>query len=161
MAGTTPRLYFDFFVRPNLWDFMERPSDIRLGFNAAVSAFQQADVFYEYYGLRNPSVVAAWPDKKDLLIELSQREPMFGTIQSVATVYKHLYAKGGHYVTGSPMSLNGVGSPDETNLERRWGAGPEDGHVIVNRKDGTTCRLLDALNAVIELWDKTLPEDYD
>jgi hypothetical protein len=162
MAHTTPWLYYQFFVYPNYSDFLAKPDDIRLGFNASVSAFQQADIFYAYYRRRDPKLIAAWPTKKAFLVDLGIREPFFRTVQSVATVYKHLYTSGGHYDTGSPMSLWGVGSKRGTNLEMKWGDGAREGHVIVRRRDGATCRLADALEAVVtNLWANFLPEDYD
>ncbi len=131
---TTPRLFYEFFVRPNFDDFLNQPRDIRLGFNASISAFQQADIFYAFYTRHDPKRIARWPTKKSLLIHLGEIEPSFRTIQSVATVYKHLYATAGFYETGSPMALWGVSSPREGAALRIWGQS-EVSEVTVHRKD--------------------------
>ncbi|MBV5270845.1 MAG: hypothetical protein JZU55_14290 [Afipia sp.] len=156
---TTPRLFYDFFVRPNFDDFLAHPDDIRLGFNASVSAFQQADIFYAFYRRHDAKQIAPWPTKKSLLIHLATIEPSFRTIQSVATVYKHLYATAGFYETGSPMALWGVSSPKENAALRIWGQS-QVAEVIVHRKDKTQVLLSFALRAVVnELWPKFLPDE--
>jgi hypothetical protein len=115
-----------------------------------------ADVFYSYYRKRDPSLVAAWPEQKDLLIDLSRREPHFLTVQSVATVYKHLYASGGHYEVGSPMSLGGV-VYDGTKVKTVWGSG--ESTVVVHRRGKAQVILKDALAAVVHMWPEVLPEE--
>jgi len=157
MGRTTPRKFYEFFVWPNYDDFCAREDDVRLGFNASVAAFQMADIFFEYYQRNDPSVVAAWPDKTALLIELTKREPHFLTIQSVATVYKHLYASGGHYEVGSPMSLGGV-VYQGTKVKTEWGS--SESRVVVRRRRGSEVILKDALAAVVlRMWPAVLPDE--
>ena len=55
MSSTTPAMYYLYFVQPNYVDFQKSPSDVRLGFNAAISAFHMSDVFYEFYKMKNPA----------------------------------------------------------------------------------------------------------
>jgi hypothetical protein len=86
MMRTTPRSFYELFVLPNYCDYKERSDDARLGFNAAVSAFQLADVFHAFYSCADPSMVRRWPTLKSLLIHLSEIEPHFLTVQSLATV---------------------------------------------------------------------------
>lgn len=92
-------------MRPNFDEFAERADDIRLGFNASVAAFQQADIFLAYYREHEPSRVDAWRRKEDFFKHLATRDPGFLTVQSVATAYKHLYPRGTFYEVGSPMAL--------------------------------------------------------
>src|SRR5258707_172709 len=121
MMRTTPRSFYALFVRPNHRDYKETPDDARRGFNAAVSAFQLADIFHVFYSREDPAILRPWPTLKSLLIHLSAMEPHFLTIQSVATVYKHLYAKGGHYEVGSPGAVWGVSIPsEEIELISEW-----------------------------------------
>jgi len=156
---TTPRSFYELFVRPNYWDFQEVPDDARRAFNAAVSAFQLADVFYNFYSREKPSAVSQWPKLKLLHIHLANIEPSFLTVQSVATVYKHLYAKGGHYVVGSPAAVWGVTIPDgEVELISDWQ--DEKADVLVKRLDGTTVSLSSELeNVVNKMWDGFLPSE--
>jgi len=160
MNQTTPRLFYEFFVLPNYEDFSRKPQDVRLGFNACLSAFQQADVFYNYCTRRDPERISAWPKPKNLLISLCKREPQFATVQSVATAYKHLYPEGTHYIIGSPMACWGIVTK-EAEIVRQWGEGPEDGMVIVRCLDGSKVVLREALEAVVHrLWPTLLPEGW-
>jgi hypothetical protein len=156
---TTPRSFYELFVQPNYWDYEETPDDVRRGFNAALSAFQLADVFYAFYSREEPEVVRHWPKLKDFHIHLSQIEPHFRTVQSVATVYKHLYATGGHYEVGSPGAVWGVSIPnEEIELESEWRGSEAD--VLVKRRDGTTVSLTLALRKVVdEMWPGVLPNE--
>jgi len=161
MARTTPWLFYQFFVLPNYLDFLAKPNDIRLGFNASVSAFQQADIFYNFYKRHDLGHLSAWPNKTTLLVDLCKREPHFRTAQSIATVYKHLYASGGHYEIGSPMAMWGVTSPNGSGIELKWGEGVSERDVIIRRRDGTKSLLKEVLKSVVEsLWPKVLPEQY-
>lgn len=161
MSRTTPWLFYQFFVHPNYCEFAATPNDIRLGFNASVAAFQQADIFYAYYKRHDPSRIAKWPKKKDFLVFLENRDPHFLTVQSVATAYKHLYPEGGHYEVGSPMALWGiVYPPDQTEILMEWGSGGE-GEVVVRRKNKSEVFLKAALETVVcKLWPQVLPEDW-
>lgn len=161
MARTTPWLFYEFFVLPNYSDFLDTPCDVRKAFNASLTAFQQADIFYAYYKKRDPWRVAAWPNKRQFLIELEKREPHFITVQSVATVYKHLYSTGSHYDVGSPMSLAGVVF-DRAGFEigSSWGDTPS-GDVTVRRRGKGTIPLRIALEAVVlGLWPRIIPEEW-
>lgn len=161
MPKTTPWLFYQFFVLPNYSEFDENSDDIRLGFNASVAAFQQADIFYAYYRRHDPSIIARWPRKKDLLTYLGERDPHFITIQSVTTVYKHLYTTQGHYDVGSPMAVWGVvHARNQTEISMKWGNGEGD-YVVVRRKDGTQISLKTALKTVVcDLWPAIIPDDY-
>jgi hypothetical protein len=156
---TTPRSFYELFVQPNYSDYRETPDDARGGFNAVVSAFQLADIFYAFYSREDPKVIQAWPTLKSLHIHLAKIEPHFLTVQSVATVYKHLYAKGGHYVVGSPGAVWGLSIPnEEIELESEWQG--SEGDVIVRRRDGTTVSLSLALGKVVdEMWPAFLPNE--
>jgi hypothetical protein len=160
MSATTPRDFYDFFVHPNYTEFLQTPLDIRRGFNASLSAFQQADIFYAYYKRHDPSQIRTWPSKKALLIDLGKREPHFVTVQSVAAVYKHLYAKQAHYNVGSPADLWGVGVKRGTTVEVRWGGGNSNiNEVVVRRRGAKEVALVEALKAVVEqLWPQILPQ---
>ncbi len=103
MSRTTPRSFLQSFVEPNYFDYIEAADDVRLGFNASLPAFQLADVFYAFYRQHDPDVIRSWKTLKDLHMHLGYIEPCYTTVQSVATVYKHLYAgRGGHYEVSSP-----------------------------------------------------------
>lgn len=52
---TTPKSYYELFVEPNLRDYLEQPDDIRLAFNASVTAFQLRDITYFFYKKNDPS----------------------------------------------------------------------------------------------------------
>jgi len=88
---TTPRSYYRHFVEPNFQDYLQSPNDVRLGFNASLTAFQLADVMYWFYKRNDPGVVSSWNALRDFHSHLSGREPLFRTIQSVATVYTHFH----------------------------------------------------------------------
>lgn len=156
---TTPRSFYHLFVRPNFWDFQKTPDDARLGFNAAVSAFQLADIFHAFYTREDLTIIKPWLTIKSLLIHLSTTEPHFLTVQSVATVYKHLYARGGHYEVGSPGAIWGLTLPSEgVNISTDWGA--ETADVLVHKRDGSVASLTQALDRVVEhMWPNFLPDE--
>lgn len=88
--STTPAMYYWYFVVPNLDDLRQCPRDVRLAFNAAVSAFHLSDVFLEYYKERDPSRLPT-TSREAFLKFLEGRERAFVTVPTAATVYKHLY----------------------------------------------------------------------
>jgi hypothetical protein len=157
---TTPRLFFKFFVEPNYSDFLAQPDDVRLGFNASLSAFQQTDIFYQFYRRHDPQIVAEWPTSRSLHIHLAKLNPHYLTVQSVATVYKHLYSSGAHYETGSPMAIWGVVySPGKLKIRTEWGEGT-GGRVVVTRRGKSSVPLDVALKSVVEdLWPSVLPRE--
>jgi hypothetical protein len=161
MSRITPRLFYEYFVVPNYDDFCGDRTDVRRAFNASVAAFQMADIFLYYYQRVDRSVVKAWPTRKPLLIYLGKREPYFVTVQSVATVYKHLYASKGHCEIGSPMAVWGTvtyGKTEITNNE--WGGNATSGEVVVKRRHGPDVLLRIALEAVIRMWGDFLPSEH-
>ncbi|MGY2806396.1 hypothetical protein [Bradyrhizobium sp. USDA 4506] len=159
MGRTTPDDYYSAFVWPNYEDYRQEPQDIRRGFNACVSASQLADIMIAYYETVDPARIATWTKANSrqplraLRIDLCKKEPYFSTIQSAATAYKHLHARGAHYDLSSAGSLESVeiapiGSIDATYFE------PD---VIVRRRDGSEVSLKAALEAVVEhLWPAVL-----
>jgi hypothetical protein len=158
---TTPRSYYQHFVKPNFQDYLQSPDDVRLGFNASLTAFQLAEVMYWFYKRNNPGVVSSWNALRDFHSHLSGREPLFRTIQSVASVYKHLHLyKLSHYEIGSPGALSGLKLANagfEANAD--WS---EDGtgDVMVKRRNGTVASLTQALKAVVlSLWPSVLPPE--
>lgn len=74
---TTPRSFYELFVVPNMEDYRSQPDDVRLGFNAALSAFQLADIFYAFYQRERPAVVSRWKKLKDLHVHLTSVEPCY------------------------------------------------------------------------------------
>jgi hypothetical protein len=155
---TTPQDYFDCFVRPNFDEFYFSSDDLRLAFNASVSAFQQADIFWQFYDRNNPQALTGWPSYKEFLKDLSWREPAFLTVQSVATVYKHFYAAGSHYEIGSPGAVWGsVFTADRTKIESRWGNDEHGTDVVVRVRGKPLVSLKAALEAVVtRLWTPIL-----
>ncbi|ESY30025.1 hypothetical protein X749_14355 [Mesorhizobium sp. LNJC391B00] len=149
-------------MEPNLEDYLAEPDDARRGFNACLSAFQLADIFYAFYERENPAMVAQWPNKEKLLRHLCSLEPSFLTIQSVATVYKHLYAIKGFYEVGTPGALWGVKIPGEDIEIETDFQGDDKGDVLVRRRDGSVVSLTTALRrVVVEMWPTFLPIEDD
>jgi hypothetical protein len=157
--ATTPQSFYEVFVVSNLEDFLETPDDIRRGFNASVSAFQLADIFYAFYTWHDPSIISRWPRLGHLKKDLSRREPMFLTVQSVATVFKHLYGRESFYEVGSPGALWSAKFPS-TELNSSWDDSHRKGDVLVRRRKGSEVSLTAALNAVVYgLWPTILPNE--
>jgi hypothetical protein len=55
MTRTTPWSFYELFVLPNLGDFLDDRTSIRKAVNAAVSAFQLADIMYKFYERNGPA----------------------------------------------------------------------------------------------------------
>jgi hypothetical protein len=161
MGRTTPHSFYEQFVVPNLDDYLKQPDDVRLGFNASVSAFQLADImfcFYEHH--RDRSKVAPWRTLKALHKDLTKRQPLFLTVQSVATVFKHLRPRPGNTFleVGSPGGLSSIKFSSGTELKTNWRG--SRGDVIVRRRNQTKVSLTKALTAVVnDLWPTVLPEE--
>jgi len=160
MSRTTPHSYYDRFVLPNFEDYIGRPDDIRLGFNAALPAFQLADVMHTFYEEDDPSKISTWPKLEGFYEHLKQLAPAFTTIQSVANAYKHLRLTNSIYEVGSPGALWSLTLPsNEIDLGSSWEERPL-GDVIVRRRDGSEVSLTDALTAVVNrLWPAVLPDE--
>jgi hypothetical protein len=159
MRRTTPRSYYEHFVVPSLEDYLEQPDDVRLGFNASVPAFHLADIMFSFYKGRGRSRMARWRKLSDLHKYLSRREPHFLTVQSVATVFKHLRPHSGNTFleVGSPGGVSSIKFASGTELNAWHG---RRGDVIVRRRNGTKVSLTAALNAVVnDLWPAVLPEE--
>jgi hypothetical protein len=156
MSRTTPHSFYDLFVLPNLQEYLEKPYDVRRGFNASLSAFQLADIMYAFYTLNDSSQLDPWPNKKALLVDLRKRQPLFSTVQSIATAYKHLYARGAHYDIDTSGSIEQLAVPTEgVELYTEW-----SGDVLVVGKDKRRVSLKTALTAVVnQLWPSVLPPE--
>lgn len=157
--STTPAMYYWYFVVPNLDDLRQSPRDVRRAFNAAVSAFHLSDVFLEYYTKRDPSRLPT-TNREDFLKFLEGRERAFVTVQTAATVYKHLYTSSGFLDGNSPQSFAGITTGDVT-IEGVWRDSGTDA-VTIKRKDNIEVSLNDALEAVVyQLWPSILGPDLD
>jgi hypothetical protein len=157
---TTPGFYYQHFVEPNFQDYLQSPGDVRLGFNASLTAFQLAEIMYWFYKRNDPAVVSRWNALRDFHSHLSRREPLFRTIHSVATVYKHLHLyKLTHYEIGSPGALSGLKLANAGfEAKADWRDGTSD--VMVRRRNGAVASLTQALNAVVlSLWPSVLPSE--
>jgi hypothetical protein len=160
---TTPRSYYELFVEPNLRDYLERPDDVRLAFNASLTAFQLRDITYFFYEKNEPSKISRWSDVAAFQVYLVEREPLFQTVQSVATVFKHLHTyEKSYYEIGSPGALWGLATVGaDIDLRSDWEL-VSMGDVLARRKDGTVVSMTAALNAVVySMWPDVLPDDVD
>jgi hypothetical protein len=155
MHKTTPWDYWQCFVRGNYEDFAESPGDVRRGFNACVSAFSLVDIFYNYCERHDALKIAKWGTSTQLVKHLCAIDEYFITIQSVATVYKHLYPNADFYEVGSPGSLEGVAYRD-IDIATEWADPPA---VVVKRKDKSRILLQPALDSVVnKTWPNILFE---
>jgi hypothetical protein len=160
---TTPKSYYDLFVEPNLRDYLQQPDDVRLAFNASVTAFQLRDIMYYFYKKNDPSKISRWSKVAAFQVYLVEREPLFQTIQSVATVFKHLHTyETSYYELGSPgalLGLKAVGADIE--LRSDWEASGM-GDVHARRLNGTVVSMTLALKTVVDsMWPDVLPNDPD
>jgi len=155
---TTPASYYWNFVVPNLEDLRENPRDLRLAFNAAISAFHMSDVFFKYYERHDPARLSG-RNRESFLKYLGVQERSFITVQTAATVYKHMYTYK-HYLDGhSPASFGVVSKSEGEIVEGGW-SDPFIDAVTVTAKDGIKRSLNEALEKVIhELWPKILGND--
>ena len=93
---------------------------------------------------------------------LVEREPLFQTIQSVATVFKHLHTfETSYYEIGSPGALWGLRTVGaDVELHSDWTSAMGD--VLARRLDGTVVSMTTALQAVVcQMWPTVLPDYVD
>ena len=159
--GTTPAMYYRYFVEPNQWDFTQSPSDVRLACNAATSAFHLSDVFQEFYRRHDPARLPH-QDRRGFIRSLGHDYPAFRVVQSVATIFKHFYVSKPYLDGSSPQSIGGMVHPATgIAINARWRklTGP---YVSLRRKDGTEASLNEALRVVVdEMWPTILGADLD
>lgn len=157
---TTPWAFYRLFVVPNYSDFADwNPGSVRHGFNASVAAFHLSDIVLEYYAREDPAKIANWPTRKRLLLYLQAEEPQFLTVQSVATVYKHFSSPHAHVEVASPADVIEAYLP-KFDLLSDTDLGSGKSYVSVKRKGAMSAvSLNDALRAVLDLWERTLPPD--
>ncbi len=160
----TPLGYYDNFVVPNYEDFCNDEESIRKAFNAAVSMYHMADIYFKYCRKHHKGKVSDYNKMKDFHIFLSKKSTYFNDIQSVANAYKHLYLQTKKpYVTvestGAIVSIeieggiaiNGLGQAPRGD---RWNL-----CVVYHRKDGKAIRIKDALDAIIKIWNDFIDAD--
>ena len=139
---TTPCSYYRYFVEPNFQDYLQSPDDVRLGFNASLTAFQLAEVMFWFYKRNDPAVVSSWKTLRDFHSHLSGREPLFRTIQNVATVYTHLHLY--KHEIGSPGMLSGLKLANAGFEAKADWTEDGTGDVMVRRRNGTVASLTQA-----------------
>jgi hypothetical protein len=154
---TTPQLYYDVFVLPNLHDYETDPTIAR-AYNAAATASYLADVTLEFYKKNDPtSQIAQFGSIGDFVEHLTERENYFRIIRSVATVYRHLYNTDSKYNLPSPGPERIVVPAIDSELVK-----PDGVLDIIFRRprDGMEFSLNVALKAVIEkMWPNVLPPE--
>jgi hypothetical protein len=157
---TTPHVYYNLFVAPNLYDYLEAPS-INRAYNASATASYLADVMYAFYGRNDPNKISQWGSKRAFLDDLRRREKSFVIIRSIATVYRHLYTEDTQYEVPSPGPERIVVPALNAEIEGRDGGQRYD-IIFRRRSDGTEVSLTEALNAVInKMWPAVLPREDD
>lgn len=158
--NTNPKIYYEFFVRENFSEFNHRPGDVRLAFNAATSAFHMTDVFYLYSKRNEPQRVAEWKKQKDFIIYLNEIEPQFRIIQSVATIYKHMYVAKPYLDGASPQSVKGMVARNGIAVESAWSS-TDGSDITIRRRDGSEASISIALDQVVErMWPCILGETW-
>jgi hypothetical protein len=157
---TTPRVYYNLFVAPNLYDYLDAPS-INRAYNASATASFLADVMYAFYKRNDTSKISRWPSKRAFLDDLRRREKSFVIIRSIATVYRHLYTEDTQYELPSPGPERIVVPALNAEIEELDGGQRYD-IIFRRRSDGTEVSLTEALNAVInKMWPAVLPPEDD
>jgi hypothetical protein len=170
----TPTVFFESFVEPNCDDFGSHPSDLRLGFNAAVSAAHFSDHYFEFFKEHNPARVAQFKTLEDFLQFISEKTSGASEdVRNVSNAYKHLYTtlkknrvRADVASTGAvtAVSFDWAGAEVESVEAGYEVTGPGDGEVeekvVFQRRDGTSGELLPALNATLKFWSDKFRDDY-
>jgi hypothetical protein len=170
--GMEPDEFYYVFVIGNFEDFRAESHSSRKAFNAATAAFQLADHVFSFYSRHHEGYTADYNSKTDYLRFLSEQCGAFIHVQSVATVYKHLYANGVHYTVSSGGSLESVqvgdvfqvvgaedGDPaaDDLDLEVEYDFSAEgSSHVIIRTRNGERLPFLPLLGDVVDMWGEEL-----
>ena len=152
----TPSAFFDAFVELNLCDFRERPGDIRLALNAAVSASHFADHYFTFKKRHNPRLVAQFSSIGELVEHISNATAgAFRDVRSVSNVYKHLYTDTGplaqYTSVDSCGSIETIDVPGNDAVQRidadyvQESNGRGKSVVVVTRKNGSRFELLPAI----------------
>jgi hypothetical protein len=173
--GMEPDDFFLVFVLGNCEDFREESDSVRRAFNAATAAFQLADHVHAYFSRKDSSFLNRYPKKKQYLQYLESLCGDFIHVQSVATVYKHLYADGLHYTISSGGSVDvveglervySVASPaefgtvsDDAGIDVSYTVDVGNlsrPSVAIMTRDGQQLPFLPILENVVSMWSDEL-----
>ena len=89
---TTPEYFFSYFVLGNYSEFKLYPGDVRIAFNAVLSAAHMADHYFYFYKKNNPNKVKTFQNIGSFVVFVSKKTKfIFKDIRSIANAYKHLY----------------------------------------------------------------------
>ena len=157
--GMTPDQYYEAFVIGNYEDYKNNPGCLRRAFNAAVSASQMVDHYFQYYRRHNPSKINHFNKIGDFISHISNKiNGYFKDIRSTANAYKYLYTGANpRYKQYSSISSMGTietiqltsGTIQELHEEYLNG---EDSKIVYTTKTGEQFDFLPALNSVVEFW---------
>ena len=90
--GMTPDEFFAAFVFENYCDYKNEPGCVRRAFNAAVSASQLADHYWNYWQKNDKTKLQGFKKFGEFIEDLSTNTNCcFRDIRSIANAYKHLY----------------------------------------------------------------------
>lgn len=170
--GMTPHQYFEGFVEDNFADYADSPGSVRRAFNAAVSASQLADHYFEFNRKHHPERVSQYQSLGKLVEYIcAETGGAFRDIRSIANAYKHLYTDTDprHAVHSSVASTGAIecikfeyeepSSPELTDIEEHYELGDSAAKVVYRRKDGQRLEFQPAIESVVSFWrDFLYPE---
>ena len=158
----TPDDFYELFVICNYEDYRLNPGDIRLAFNAAVSASHLADHYFKYNKKYDLSKVNSFKSLGVFIEYLSLKtEGCFRDIRSIANAYKHLYTlddpKTAIYTTvTSPGAIESISFHNKkSEIKEIREERTEDlntSKVVFTRIDGLQIDFSNTLETVIYFW---------
>lgn len=154
-----PHAFYRAFVEANYDDFLNEPDNVRKGINAAVSAFHMADQYYFYYQKNDPIKISSYKDRDNFLKYLASKSKYFNDIQSIANAYKHLYLNSSksHVSIASTGCIESIGFRQHNiTIDGCERDNALNYIVIYTTKTSKKIKLLIALKAVVDMWDKII-----
>lgn len=159
---TTPEYFFNNFVMGNYCDFKKNPAEVRLGFNAVVSASHIADHYFYFNKKHNPNKVKAYRNIGSFVGFVSHNtQLLFKDIRSIANAYKHLYTldnpRTAIYSTiASPGTIETITfkniSPWIKEIREDLAEDLSTTRVVYTRTDGQQIILIETLEIIISFW---------
>lgn len=96
--GLDPWDFFESFARGDLDDFRRKPSDLRLAFNACVSADAALEHIYKYCRRHASNAVNGFGDYNCYRLNFESACQDWKIVHGISNAYKHLYTYSNHEV---------------------------------------------------------------
>jgi hypothetical protein len=159
---TTPRKFFEQYVRRSFDDLRMHPDDEYLAMTAAEYANAMAGRLWHHHRVLRPWRLYGASNEGEYRNALAAKEcAEYGLIRDVADGFKHLkvMSRGGRAPTVDQAGARPTARTNDSGTGPAWtdetGAALEcRSAILIELDDGSTRPLLEVMTAVVNMWDQ-------